>query len=69
MLVALLLLALGTAALAVWALLLALVGRSTFPARERLPLRRWSWADLRANAVRGTSALSSVEAGVHHPLR
>ncbi len=63
-----LLLVLGLAVVALWAMLLALVGRSTFPARERLPLRRWSVADLRANMVRGTTALSTVETGVHHPL-
>jgi hypothetical protein len=53
------LLVLGAAVLAGWVLLVALVGRSSFPRRERLPLRSWRFADLRANAARGLAELGS----------
>jgi hypothetical protein len=56
------LLLLGAAILGGWYLLLALVGRSSFPTRERLPLRSWRFADLRANAARGIAELGSVGA-------
>jgi hypothetical protein len=49
----------GAAILGGWYLLLALVGRSSFPTRERLPLRSWRFADLRANAARGIAELGS----------
>jgi hypothetical protein len=56
------LLLLGAAILGGWYLLLALVGRSSFPTRERLPLRSWRFADLRANAARGIAELGSFGA-------
>ena len=42
--VVLALLLLGAAILGGWFLLVALVGRSSFPRRERLPLRAWRFA-------------------------
>ena len=58
--VVLALLLLGAAILGGWLLLVALVGRSSFPRRERLPLRPWRFADLRANAARGLAELGSI---------
>jgi hypothetical protein len=52
----------GLVILGSWCFLLALVGRSTYPRRERRPLRAWRWADLRANALRGLSEMSSFGA-------
>lgn len=48
----------GLVILGSWWVLLALVGRSTYPRRERLPLRAWRWADLRANALRGLAEMN-----------
>lgn len=44
-----------------WLLLLALLGRSAHPARERLSLRSWGPADLRANAARGAACVCELE--------
>ena len=57
--VVLALLLLGAAILGGW-FLVALVGRSSFPRRERLPLRAWRFADLRVNAARGLAELGSI---------
>jgi hypothetical protein len=61
------LLLLGAGILGGWYVLLALVGRSSYPTRERLPLRSWRFADLRANAARGIAERGSV--GTPHLLR
>jgi hypothetical protein len=58
--VVLALLLLGAAILRGWYVLLALVGRSSYPPRERLPLRSWRFTDLRANVARGVAELGSV---------
>jgi len=44
-----------------WYATLALVGRSTYPTRERRPLRSWTRADLRANAARGVNTLAQAQ--------
>ena len=61
--VVLALLLLGAAILGGWFLLVALVDRSSFPRRERLPLRAWRFADLRANAARSRPAPIAAERG------
>lgn len=57
---------LGMVVLSGWFVLLALVGRSTFPKRERLPVRSWRFEDLRANAWRGITETNHFAGGPVH---